>query len=362
MGRPRTRAAAVAWGGPAHGRQPSRGVQAGYPRPAVVSPNPDRRRWTRILPWIVSASALVYVFGYATDWERLVEATRRADLPLFLLVVSLDKVVFFLVWAILQAEALRRLVTPVRRREVLAIRAGSELFRAINNPLADAAFLIGMVRLTRSRVEAVVAVALIPFITHLIVLLIQLAVVLPFLPGGLAENRGVALVTLGGWVALTVIALALRFAPAERVPGVARALGWLERVSVRDLLPFLGWFLVLAVFDVVIQGIATRAFGVPIPWLELAGRIPLLYLALAVPSVGNFGVREFTWAGLYAEFGDRDALVAYAFATNTIFLIWNVLIGACFLRRALALVSEVRRTRQGGGELPTPILHDALDG
>ena len=44
--------------------------------------------------------------------------------------------------ALLQAEAIRRFVVPVSRREVLAIRGGSELFRAVNNPLADAAFLV----------------------------------------------------------------------------------------------------------------------------------------------------------------------------------------------------------------------------
>ncbi len=318
--------------------------------------------WQRLLPWVVSASALVYVFGFATDWGRLVEATRQANLPLFVLVVSIDKLVFFLVWAWLQAEALRRLVTPVPRREVLSVRAGSELFRAISNPLADAAFLVGVSRLTGGRLDAVVTVALVPFVTHLIVLLIQLSVALPFMPGGPERNELVISAAALGWLGIALVALSLRFAPAGRLPGVARALRWLERIPMRQLAPFIGWFLVLAIFDVAIQGVATRAFGTPIPWIVLAGRIPILYLALAMPSVGNFGVREFTWAELYADFGDRDALIAYAFATNAIFLVWNVVIGVFFLRRAITLVSEVRRTRKSGERVPEPILHDALDG
>ncbi len=327
----------------------------------MAGPSSKTKRWQRFLPWIITVSALVYVFGYATDWQRLVEATREADLTLFILVSSLDKLVFFFVWAWLQAEALRRLVMPVPRREVLAVRAGSELFRAISNPLADGAFFLGVARLTGGRLDAVMTVALVPFVTHLIVLLIQLAVVLPFLPGGVAANQLAATVAGVGWAILGVIALGLRFGPVERLPGVARALAWLERVPIRQLMPFIGWFLVLAAFDVLIQGIATRAFGIPIPWAVLAGRIPLLYIALAVPSVGNFGVREFTWAELYGEYGDRDALIAYAFATNAIFLIWNVIIGMFFLRRALALVTEVRRSRARGEEVPGPLLHDALD-
>ena len=76
------------------------------------------------------------------------------------------------------------LVTPVSRRDVLSVRGGSELLRAVSNPLADAAFLLGVSRLTGGRLEAVVAVALIPFVTHLIVLLLQITVALPLLPGG----------------------------------------------------------------------------------------------------------------------------------------------------------------------------------
>jgi len=328
----------------------------------VVGTPGSSRRWQRILPWIVSLSALVYVFGFATDWERLTHATAQANLPVFILVASLDKLVFFLVWAWMQAEALRRLVTPVPRREVLSVRAGSELFRAISNPLADAAFLLGVSRLTGGRLDAIVTVALVPFVTHLLVLLIQLTVALPLLPGGAEENRLVAITALLGWLGVGLVALGLRFAPARRMPGVGRALAWLDQIPARQLMPFVGWFLVLAAFDVAIQGVATRAFGTPIPWVILAGRIPLLYLALAIPSVGNFGVREFSWAELYAEFGDRDALIAYAFATNAIFLFWNVVIGVLFLRRALALVTEVRRTRQSGEPVPAPMLHDALDG
>ena len=34
-----------------------------------------------LLPWAISAGLLAYAFGWATDWQRLVEATERADLP-----------------------------------------------------------------------------------------------------------------------------------------------------------------------------------------------------------------------------------------------------------------------------------------
>ncbi len=313
----------------------------------------------RLAPWAVSVVALVWVFG-RTDWEQLWDATRGANLPLFLGVVVADKAVFFLVWALLQAEAIRRFVVPVSRREVLAVRGGSELFRAVNNPLADAAFLVGVGGLSGGKLEAVVAAGVIPFATHLLVLLTQASVALPFLPGGPAANRDVVITAAVGWTIVALGGLALRAPPLRRNPIGARMVGWLEGVRVRQLLPFFGWFAALAAFDVVIQGLASRAFGLPIPWSSLVARIPLLYLALSVPSVGNFGVREFTWAALFEEHGSQDALFAYAFATNTIFLLLNVLIGAVCFRRALDLATEVRRTARSRA-LPEPLLHDAID-
>ena len=113
--------------------------------------------WRRLVPWAVSAGALFYVFGYATDWQALLRATEQANLPLFLLYATLDKMIFFLWWGILVASAVRRFVTPVSTREVISVRGGAELMRTINNPLADAAFLFGLSQLTRGKVAAVVA-------------------------------------------------------------------------------------------------------------------------------------------------------------------------------------------------------------
>ena len=314
----------------------------------------------RILPWLVSAGALFWVFR-RTDWNALLEATQNADLFLFVAITALDKGVFFLVWAYLQAEAVRRFVVPVSRRAVLQIRGGSELFRTVSNPLADAAFLLGVGRLTGGRIDAVVAAAVIPFLSHLLVLLAQATLALPLLPGPTTDHGAVLGVVATGWAIVFVAVGVLRSRRLRRLPGFARAAAWLDQVPFRALTPFIGMFAALAAFDVLIQGLASRAFGIPLPWLDLVARIPILYLALTVPSVGNFGVREFVWAGLFEEHASRDALFAFAFATNTIFLVLNVAIGVIFFRRAFSLLTEVRHTRQAGEELPEPLLRDAID-
>jgi hypothetical protein len=324
----------------------------------------SRMRWKHILPWIVSAGLLFYVFNVATDWERLRAATEQANLPLFIAFTTADRIAFFAVWALLQAAALRRFVAHVPVRSIVAIRGGSELLRAVSNPLSDGAFFLGLRELTGGRLEAVLAAALVPAICHFLVLALQVTVTLPFLPGSFDSNRDVFLAAGITWLVVLALAIGVRISAggSTRIPGAKRVRNWLERFPLREIRPFFFGFLAFTVFDVVIQGLASRAFGVDIAWTALAARIPLLYLALVTPSLGNFGTREIAWAGLFSEFGSRDALIAYAFAVNSVFLILNVLIGTLFIKRALELVGEVRRARKAGEPAPAPLLRDPAEG
>lgn len=322
------------------------------------------RRWKHILPWVVSLALLVYVFTVATDWGRLRAAMEQADMGRFLLFACLDRLAFFVVWAWLQAAALRRFVVQVPVRSVIAIRGGSELLRAISNPLSDAAFFFGLGQLTGGRLEAVLASALVPTICHLFVLTVQMTIALPFLPGGFEANRDVIIATVVIWAVLLVVALGVRASATRttRIPGAQRVRDWLERFPLRELRPFFYGFIALTIFDIAIQGLASRAFGVGIAWTALAARIPLLYLALVVPSLGNFGTRELAWAGLFSEFGSRDALIAYAFSVNSVFLVLNVVLGVVFLKRSFELIGEVRRAKKTGEPTPTPrLLRDPTD-
>jgi len=320
-------------------------------------------RGRHIIPWVISVALLVYVFNYATDWDRLREATDRANLPLFLAFAAADRLAFFVVWALLQAAALRRFVAHVPVRSVVAIRGGSELLRAVSNPLSDAAFFLGLGRPTGGKIEAVLAVALVPGICHSLALTLQMTLALPFLPGGFAQNRDVIFTTGITWAVVLVLAIGVRLSATStiRIPGARRVRNWLDKFPLREIRPFFIGFALLSVFDIVIQGLASRAFAVEIGWIELTARIPLLYMALIIPSLGNFGTRELAWAGLFSEFGTRDQLIAYAFAVNSVFLVLNVLIGVIFLKRSLELISEVRRAKKTGEPTPSRLIRDPTD-
>jgi hypothetical protein len=321
------------------------------------------RPWRSVLPWLVSAALLIYLFGYATDWEKLRAATERANVPLFLLYATADRLAFFLIWTWFSAMALRRFVVQVPVRSVFAIRGGSELARVVSNPLSDAAFFVGMVQLSGGRIDAVVASAFVPVVSHLFIMLVQMTIALPFLSGGLAGNPGVTTAAGILWSITIGCAVLVRLSGSRhlRFAWVRPVREWIERFPLRELVPFVVGFALLALFDIQIQWLASRAFGIEIDWAAIAARIPLVYLSFAIPTLGNFGTRELTWAALFSDYGSRDALIAYGFAINAIFLVLNALIGVIFLRRALELIAAVRRARRESPGVPRPILHDPTD-
>jgi hypothetical protein len=314
------------------------------------------KRWRSVLPWLVSAGLLFYVFGYATNWQRLEHALENADVPRFLLFAAADRLAFFTSWAWLSATALRRFVADVPIRSVLAIRGGSELARAVSYPLADAAYAVGLMQLCGGRLDAVIASALIPSLCHFTVMLVQMTIALPLQRVG-ADERVVTTIAVTVGVMWTLLAVGVASVVlvrsgrlrSRRLAVIAK---WLERFPPRQIAPFLIGFAALALFDIQIQSLASGAFGVAIDRSALAARLPLVYLSFVIPTLGNFGTRELSWATLFSEFGERDALIAYAFSVNAIVLVINVLLGVMFLSRALQLIGAVWRAQQKGEEIP----------
>jgi hypothetical protein len=323
----------------------------------------EQKRWRHVLPWVISALLLAYVFGWATDWARLHEALRAAQVPLFLAFATLDRLAFFAVWTWLQAIALRRFVSHVPIRSVFAVRGGSELIRTVSNPASDAAFFLGLAQLTGGRLDAVISAALVPALVHFFVMLLVMTLALPFVGGGFADNRGTWSTAGTLWAILIGLGIAVRLSASRKlpIPGIAGLRDWLGRFSLRELRPFFWGFLCLTIFDIGIQGLASRAFGIEIDWIALAARIPILYLALSIPTLGNFGTREVAWASLFADFGERDELLAYALGVNAVFLLINLILGLIFLPRALQLIAAVRRAQRQGDPVPERLLHDPTD-
>ena len=158
-----------------------------------------------VLPILVSGAALVYVFGYAIDWEAIPAATERANMPLFVAITVLDKIVFFLVWAFVQASMVRRFIEPVPTRQIIAVKGGAELVRTLNNSVSDAAFFLGVWQLCRAPLQSVVAVATLPFVAHFFVLLIQGTIALALVSPEHVHIGAIRSVVFFGWLLVAVV-------------------------------------------------------------------------------------------------------------------------------------------------------------
>jgi len=310
---------------------------------------------------VISGTALVYVFGFAIDWQSIPEATEEANMPLFIAITILDKIIFFLVWCLVQASMIRRFLAPVPRRQIIAVKGGAELARAINNSVSDAAFFLGIWQLCRVPLQSVVAVTTLPFVAHFLVLLLQCSMALAFVPREQVHFSAMLGSVAFGWSLVASFMIARRMGVVDRLYSVLRLEALGDRVNLRDLIPYLWVFATFAAADIAIQGMATRAFGNPISWISLTAGIPVLYLMMLLPSFGNFGTREIVWANVFHGYGSEPALYAFALWTNVIFLVMHVLIGVLFLNRALALFADLRRTPIDVKSLRRPILRDALD-
>jgi hypothetical protein len=320
-----------------------------------------KRVGRHLLPWTVSGGAIFYVFRFAIDWQAIPAATEGANLPLFIAITSFDKVAFFLVWAFVQSEVIRRFIQPVPTRKILAMKGAAELLRTASNVLSDGAFMFGVSRLISAPLAAVLVAITIPFGVHFGVLLLQATLVLPLLDGGIEGNLDVAGTALIGWLIVAAIVLAGRYGFWRRALsrinfGIAG-----QGIGFRQLRPFFAWFMLFGVFDVFIQGSASRAFGVDIAWVSLAARLPVLYLALSIPSFGNFGTREIAWSNLFADYGSREELIAFALWTNAIFAALHFIIGALFFPRAIRMLRDFRQAKKEGESVPQPFLRDAID-
>lgn len=314
-----------------------------------------------VLPLAISGAALVYVFGYAIDWQAIPDATERANMPLFISITVVDKIIFFLVWCFVQASMIRRFLEPVPTRQIIAVKGGAELARAVNPSISDAAFFLGVWQLCKVPLQSVVAVTTLPFAAHFLVLLLQASIAIAFVPPELVQLSAITGAVIFGWTVVAAFLIARKLGGVDRLYRLFR-LEWLvDRVHFKDLIPYIGVFAAFAAADVLIQGLASRAFGNPIDWISLTAGIPVLYLLMLLPSFGNFGTREIVWANLFHGYADSASLYAFALWTNVVFLVMHVLIGALFLNRALGLLSDLRRDRGQVESVRKPILRDAMD-
>lgn len=262
----------------------------------------------RLIPLAISAGLVGWLIWRIAP-EKLGRAAQSLDWPL-LAWATLALVLALFGW---DAVCLRWLFTradrPLSYPESLRARAGSYLWSAFNYEAGQAVLAWNVARTQKIPVLSALGGCLI-LALHDLVVLLSLG-----LAGTLANtDRRAALLRPVCGVALMVLATLLggwKLLPGrwhERIQQT-RLGSWLRFWSWRDSLLLvllrLGYYGIMLLYAVV----ALNVCGVGLDGRKVAGVVPLVLLADALPSVSGFGTRDTALLGLLELSGEQQAVL-----------------------------------------------------
>jgi hypothetical protein len=271
-----------------------------------------RKTLARIVPWLVTAAILGFLFS-RIPLQAVIEAARNAAGWFVPAMAAIVLAVFvadsFAIW-----KTFSWFVAPMGFRETLTLRGVSLLLALINYTLGQGAFAYF---LNRSRgvplMRAGAAVLLVMGI-NLLVLLFLSTVGLVLSDNVLPQLRTVILVA---YVSLGVYAALLAWRPAflTRRPVLdvlmeAGIVGHFKSVAVR--LPHVLTLLTL-------NYVALHAFGVPVPVFETLVAMPIVFLVAVLPiSFQGLGPSQGAMVFFFERFaaGDYQSRSATVFAAS----------------------------------------------
>jgi hypothetical protein len=242
-----------------------------------------RRTFTRLVPWIITAGILAYLFSRLPVGQVL-EAARNAA-PWTIPVLASLVLVVYLADCLAIRTTFGWFVAPLTIRETLTLRGATYLLALVNYALGQGAFVYFLNR-TRAVpvVKAAAAVVLIMGINLLLLLLLStLGLVLG--AEGLPEIKTLIVVAYAG---LAVYVAMLVWRP-----------GWLQRRPILDVLLTAGLGGHLRALAVriphvasllVLNHVALHAFGVKVPALQTLLCFPVVLLVAVLPiSIQGIG-------------------------------------------------------------------------
>ena len=269
-----------------------------------------RRKLTTVLPWVITAGLLVYLFK-KTPIQEVVEAASRAA-PWTIPAMVVITLAIFLADCLAIWKTFGWFVAALTFKEALTLRAATYLLAMVNYTLGQGAFVYFLNRTRGVRVmKAAAAVLLIMGINVLLLLLMATVGLLMGaqpLPG---FQRGVyvAYVGLAVYIVLLMLKPAwLRRRGAFEVLLSAGLSGHLKALLVRVPHTF-----TLLIFNYV----GLTAFGVHVPFLQIVLCLPVVFLAGVLPAVAGLGPIQAAMVLFFARYAtgtqdEREAAVLAA--------------------------------------------------
>jgi hypothetical protein len=260
-----------------------------------------RKHLARVLPWLVTAAILAFLFS-RIPISAVIEATRNSA-PWFVPAIVLNLVAIYLADSYAIMKTFRWYVAPLGYRETLTLRGVTYLLALVNYTLGQGG-LVYFVNRTRGVAVMRAAAAV------LLVMGINLLLLLLFSTLGLALGAqslpALRTIILVGYAGLAVYISLLLWRPAflTKRPildvlleaGVA---GHLKCLAVR--LPHLVTLLLISY-------VSLHAFGVHVPLLEALLAIPVVLFVAVLPiSFQGLGPSQGVMVFFFAPYAQGDA-------------------------------------------------------
>ena len=310
-----------------------------------------RARAKTILPWLVAAGLVYYVFTrvpFAQAWE----AAREADLVLFAGVVGAAVLAWFAIESTLYAWLFTRFNAPVDRAEARALRGMSYLLTPINWNVGKAAVIL---RLKQTKgvplLESTSTVMFYQSVDGIILAGFATAgmTLLPTLVVGaedLSEARGWALLVIG----LTIVNLVILRASWPTF----RWLRWWREIALhqahrrfapRDLAILLAGKATYHFLYILVFYFGTRAFGIDLPFPLALAATPIIQAVGGLPiSPAGLGTQQAAMLYFFGtRFGGSDseaAIVAFGFSFPVALIVGRCLVGVFYLKEFAAVRSS----------------------
>ncbi len=294
----------------------------------------------RILPWLVAAGLLTWVF-WGVPLQDFVDALGRGQFSWYLPVMICCMMCIFLADSLAISKTFTWFTTDIPYRTVLKIRGASYLMSVINYNLGQGAIVIFANRAKSVPYGRATGTVLLLMGISLVVLILLSAVGLfvSDAPRAMAFRPYVIALLSAFGVYLMVVAIKPRFLSRWSVaqPMLDAGLrGHLAAIAVRAphmALVFIAHYITM------------RAFGIDIPLLVFLSTMPFVSLMSAIPiSPQGLGTTQYAAVYFFAAYApgtvaqQKAIVLAYSLTTSVLAILFMLATGFLFFRSGMKLL------------------------
>jgi hypothetical protein len=313
-----------------------------------------RQRVLRLLPWLLTVAIFAFIFQ-RVPLRAVLEALRHVPLGAYLALMLPYSLLYCGIDAFVLLRVINWFHTAVPYRRILPVRAAAYILAILNPSLGQGAVAFALHRREGLPFLEVASSLLFLTVLEFCQLALYAAVgIFGFYPH-LAAAFAPVYAVLGAGLGLGLFCVQQDIDPLAWVrtrirrwrtgDQTYRAPARLSQSSVLRTFKLARpqhYVLTLIykapnfLLAVTVHYLALQLFGIHVPFVQLFGLLPLVFLAASLPvTVAHLGTSQAAWLYFFAAYGDASHILAYSLVAHVTFMVLNGLIGVCFLRWAL---------------------------